>query len=570
MATGDLWTVNNNLPDGLNIRNGPGTDNTVVGALLSGDAVTELSKSDDGLWVKIEYIDQNGDIQYGWLDSNHMTVTPYQDIEVLETTENTTRAEDLYKSDTGIIETASDDMFSYAYENDQVDDSDFAQIDKVAGVFGLPYQFLPNTDPRLSRSPSASHLGYEYADKIISKIPLLFIAPGKPTFMKQYSNSAKTSVLTQLVNAGGNSSDKASLSALMEETGRYYTFEYDQARYYQFVNPMCRIAARYMNLQDVRIGGEALDTINWESFTKSRIQSLGDFGDFSSIPFYIDSDTSISESFSNSTTQSMIASTVNNISDMGREINFLLGYGGSAIDVINKNADVAAEIDAAQATIQRLLGSGNFLSNLANHITTVAAGGRLIFPEIWADSSFSRSYTCRFKFIAPDPSNLSVFLNVIVPLLHLLGLVAPQSIEKNPNGYTSPFLVRAIYKGVFNVDMGIITDMSVTKGAECQWTPSGVPTSIEVSVSIKDLYQVLSITPTTSTAWQYDTMNNTALMDYIANLCGVNMYKPEIARLIDIWWVNNISNRASDIPSNIWNNIQQKVQNTIMGIYRGE
>lgn len=570
MATGDLWTVNNNLPDGLNIRNGPGTDNTVVGALLSGDAVTELSKSDDGLWVKIEYIDQNGDIQYGWLDSNHMTVTPYQDIEVLETTENTTRAEDLYKSDTGIIETASDDMFSYAYENEQVDDSDFAQIDKVAGVFGLPYQFLPNTDPRLSRSPSASHLGYEYADKIISKIPLLFIAPGKPTFMKQYSNSAKTSVLTQLVNAGGNSSDKASLSALMEETGRYYTFEYDQARYYQFVNPMCRIAARYMNLQDVRIGGEALDTINWESFTKSRIQSLGDFGDFSSIPFYIDSDTSISESFSNSTTQSMIASTVNNISDMGREINFLLGYGGSAIDVINKNADVAAEIDAAQATIQRLLGSGNFLSNLANHITTVAAGGRLIFPEIWADSSFSRSYTCRFKFIAPDPSNLSVFLNVIVPLLHLLGLVAPQSIEKNPNGYTSPFLVRAIYKGVFNVDMGIITDMSVTKGAECQWTPSGVPTSIEVSVSIKDLYQVLSITPTTSTAWQYDTMNNTALMDYIANLCGVNMYKPEIARLIDMWWVNNISNRASDIPSNIWNNIQQKVQNTIMGIYRGE
>lgn len=570
MATGDLWTVNNNLPDGLNIRSGPGTDNSIVGALLSGDSVTELSKSDDGLWVRIEYIDQDGQTQYGWLDSGHMTVTPYQDIEVLETTENTTREEDLYKSDTDILETASDSMFSYAYENEQVDDSDFVQIDKVAGVFGLPYQFLPNTDPRLSRSATASHLGYEYADKIISKIPLLFIAPGKPTFMKQYSNSAKESVLNQLFAVGGNRSDQASLSALMEESGRYYTFEYDQARYYQFVNPMCRIAARYMNLQDVTIGGEALDTINWETFTKSRIQSLGDFGDFSSIPFYMDSDASISESFSNSTTQSMIASTVNNISDMGREINFLLGYGGSALDVINRNADVAAEIDAAQSTIQKLLGSGNFLSNLCNHITTVAAGGRLIFPEIWADSSFSRSYTCRFKFISPDPSNLSVYLNVIVPLLHCLGLVAPQSIEKNPNGYTSPFLVRAIYKGVFNVDMGIITDMSVTKGAECQWTPNGVPTSIEVSMSIKDLYQVLSITPTTSTAWQYDTMNNTALMDYIANLCGVNMYKPEVARLIDMWWVNNINNRASDVPSNIWNNIQQKVQNTIMGIYRNE
>ena len=63
-------------------------------------------------------------------------------------------------------------------------------------------------------------------------------------------------------------------------------------------------------------------------------------------------------------------------------------------------------------------------------------------------------------------------------------------------------------------------------------------------------------------------MNNTALMDYIANLCGINIYKPEMSRLIDMWYVNNISNRATDIPSNIWSNIQQKVQNSIMGIFR--
>ena len=562
MATGDLWTIT--APE-LAIRNGPSATDSAIGKLLKGSTAVELER--DGQYVKIEYFDQDGNQQYGWFNNAFASVTPYNDIEVVETTKNSTSGEDLYKSDTGYLEVAASDMFDYDLSS-TIDDSEFAQIDKVAGVFGLPYQFLPNTDPRLSNSTASNELGYEYADKIISKIPLLFIAPGKPTFMKQYSDSAKSSVLSQLVAAGGNSSDKMSLNSLMEESGRYYTFEYDQARYYQFVNPMCRIAARYMNVQDVSINGRNLDNINWEDFTKSRIQSLGDFGDFSSIPFYMDSDASISESFSNSTTQSMIASTVNNISDMGREINFLLGYGGSALDIINRNADVAAEIDAAQSVIQKMIGSGNFLSNLANHITTVAAGGRLIFPEIWADSQFSRSYTCRFKFISPDPSNLSVYLNVIVPLLHLLGLVAPQSIEKNPNGYTSPFLVRAIYKGVFNVDMGIITDMSVTKGAECQWTPNGVPTSIEVSISIKDLYQVLSITPTTSTAWQYDTMNNTALMDYIANLCGVNMYKPEVARLINMWYINNIANRVTDIPSNIWNNIQDKIQNSIMGIFR--
>ena len=39
------------------------------------------------------------------------------------------------------------------------------------------------------------------------------------------------------------------------------------------------------------------------------------------------------------------------------------------------------------------------------------------------------------------------------------------TVKDNPNGYVNPFLVRACYKGFFNIDTGIITDMSVTKGA---------------------------------------------------------------------------------------------------------
>lgn len=267
----------------------------------------------------------------------------------------------------------------------------------------------------------------------------------------------------------------------------------------------------------------------------------------------------------------MLSSTVNSISDMGRELNFLLGYGASAtgINALENNADIRSNVENVQETITKLLGTGNFLSNLASHLTTVASGGKLIFPEIWNDSNFSRSYNCEFKFVSPDPSKLSVYLNVLVPLFHLIGLVAPQSIDSNPNGYVNPFLVRAIYKGFFNVDMGIITDMSVTKGAECQWTPEGIPTSITVSISIKDLYSAMSITGTTNDNFKYDTLNNTALMDYIANLCGINIYRPEIARIIDMWFVNNFSNRVQDFwQVDIWAGIKDRVQNLIMGMYR--
>ena len=240
------------------------------------------------------------------------------------------------------------------------------------------------------------------------------------------------------------------------------------------------------------------------------------------------------------------------------------------MDAILNNEDVIKSTQNVDELVGKLLGSGSFLSNIGTHLRSVAAGGKLIFPEIWSDSSFSRSYNCEFKFISPDPSKLSVYLNVLVPLFHLLCLVAPQSIIDNPNGYMNPFLIRATYKGFFNVDMGIITDMSVTKGAECQWTPEGIPTSITVSISIKDLYSALSITPTKSTSdWKYDTMNNTALMDYIANLCGINIFEPEIGRLIDMWLVNNFTNRAEDFfQTDIWTGVSDRIQNLIMNIYR--
>lgn len=465
---------------------------------------------------------------------------------------------------------STDDVL--AFNNNNIEDSEFVKLKNVAGVFGLPYQFLPSADVRLDGSSKLENIGYEYGEKIVEKIPLLFMAPGKANFMTKYSNKNKQNILEKLITLGAGQDNKTQLSDLLDSDGRYYTFEYDTVRYYKFVNPMCRIAARYLNIHNITLEGSRLDNFNWENYTKSGIKTIGDFGSYTSIPFYVDTDTSISESFGNSTTQSMLASTVNSASDMAKELNFLLGYGagGKSADAFLEDTNIAQSVQNVTDMASRLLGAGGFFSNLGNHLVTVASGGKLVFPEIWSDSTFSRSFNVKFKFVSPDASKLSVYLNVLVPLFHLIGLVAPQMPENNPNGYTNPFLIRAIYKGFFNIDMGIITDMSVTKGAECQWTPEGVPTSIEVDIGIKDLYNAMSITSINSTnSYKYDTMNNTALMDYIANLCGINIYKPEITRIIDMWYTNNFENRITDFfEVDIWGGIQQRIQNTIVGIFR--
>lgn len=555
------WRVVNT--DSLRIRSGAGLNYSEIGTLYRGEIIEELNRAQVNNVIWIEH-------SKGWSAVSSGSDTYLEFVDYVSVGGGSSEpSTPPYVYDDNVGEGYQPNINTlFATTNSKVSNSEFVKFKNISGIFGLPYQFLPNTDIRLSGDKATENIGFEYAERIIERVPLMFISPGKANFMTKYSKSKRRSVLENIIqqNAGLNT---ASLESLLTTEGKYYTFEQNRVEYYKYVNPMCRIAARYLNIQDVILNGTRLDNMNWSNYADYGISSLGDFSSFGAIPFYVDAESSISETFSNSTTESLVASSVNSISDMGRELNFLLGYTSAATgigDVID--ADVAQNVKNVNDMISKLMGSGSFFTQLANHMATVASGGKLTFPEIWADSSFTRSFSCEFKFISPDPSIVSVYLNVLVPLFHLIGLVAPQSIKDNPNGYMNPFLIRAVYKGVFNIDMGIITDMSITKGAECQWTPEGIPTSITVSLTIKDLYSALSITKTDSTDWKYDTLNNTALMDYIANLCGINIFKPEVGRMIDMWFVNNFENRAKDLFPNLWDSWIQKAQNVIMNIYR--
>ena len=65
------------------------------------------------------------------------------------------------------------------------------------------------------------------------------------------------------------------------------------------------------------------------------------------------------------------------------------------------------------------------------------------------------------KLVSPSGDKLSIFLNILVPIYHLLGFCLPR--EATDQAYFSPFLIRAYYKGLFNVDMAIMPSLSVTK-----------------------------------------------------------------------------------------------------------
>ena len=78
--------------------------------------------------------------------------------------------------------------------------------------------------------------------------------------------------------------------------------------------------------------------------------------------------------------------------------------------------------------------------------------------------------------------------------------------------------------------MGLIQSVSFTKGGEGNWSQSGLPTVVDVSISVKELYSTMSIGKS-GTGMEV----NTSQMDYLANLCGINIMEPDLRRQFYLW-----------------------------------
>ena len=164
----------------------------------------------------------------------------------------------------------------------------------------------------------------------------------------------------------------------------------------------------------------------------------------------------------------------------------------------------------------------------------------MVFPELWSDSDYDRSYSIDIKLRSPDADDVSIFLNIIVPYIHLMALTAPRDMDglANSNGYVAPFLVRAFSISMFSIDMGIITDLSITKGGEGNWTTgSGLPTSVDVSLTIKDLYKSMYMTKATlnrNDSFFTKFIANDAEMEELMTLAGVQTQGISLERRWDI------------------------------------
>ena len=470
-------------------------------------------------------------------------------------------------------------------------------IDGSVRLFGLPHQFTPYTDHRVS---TTTNLGRAFTETFIFDAPTICIKPGTSNFLPGASDADRQSVIDAIMDFEASSNDdhaqglKAKLLELTEngQHVKYFDFIPKYSDYMSKVNMLCRICAVFMGLHKTKVPWvnnsivtfgnydwayysfksvyvnspyEATSPHTTNNHLAAFMETFKDHikKDSTYIQFYVDAGASFSESASNSTTQSALTSVTDQLSSIGKELAFISG-AGAGIGGTELDEAIKAGGNAADAWInQNLKGQESTLGNMFKRIFSTSnqliAGGNFLVPDIWNDSDYGKNYSFTVNLSTPYGNHMSYYLNIMVPLMHILAMALPTQV--GANAYTSPNLIRAFSPGWFSCDLGIIDSISIDKGGSGDaWSSNGFPTELKVSVSIRDLYSNLALPEKYSIT---DFFTNDNLMHYLMVNCGMDITDQNFSTAVNLLtslFSGSIENKITTPINKLFTGLGEKIR----------
>lgn len=462
------------------------------------------------------------------------------------------------------------------------------QYDVSNRLFNQPFQFLDTADKRIN---SNIRLGRKYMEHIASNSKIVFFQPGSTNYLPSVSQTKKdsiTEVFSKLATSAGDDSWVLSELISGDVPQKYFEFTSDYEGYMRYVNMLCRAASIFLGIGDREMphmgestgdGSESKGgkykyynwhNVKYKNFVKRKnstsmfekvkdytVSSVAEalFGHYNYVQFYCDNSTSISETMSNTTGSSKLAGLLDTGSEWMKELLFIggiedSGAGGLAAGMVNSVNELTAKLASKDGALSKILGSSS----------EILTGASLIFPEIYQSSEYSKSYSFTFNLMSPYGDIESIYLNVYVPMFHLLALTLPRQTPKSANSYSSPYLVRGFSKGWFSTQMAIIEQLSIEK---TEFNVDGFASAMKITLTLRDLYSDLMMSPTSHPT---EFFSNSGMIDFLATLCGVDITKPQF-----VLYINTIGalllNQVMDIPLNIQAEFMKNVRRITSPLY---
>lgn len=500
-------------------------------------------------------------------------------------------------------------------------------IGRMLFVHGMPFQFTHYADRRpgstkqygnaseyydLTRkgtsiksgstnTAGADFYGRSYEQEIACNIPIMSVVPGEPQYMSLLTGSfvfpsykkAKKSTGRDFAKFFNNLSDSELRSAIAtvdagvsnKDLYQYYTMTVNTDEYFAYVNTLCKMSAILMGLSDFEYLGTKCTLVDWGNYNST--QSGGQdynmleevIGVDGGVSFAYDPGSSVTDSIGNTLGDSAFTGLIKGISQKAREAGFLFGrWGDDAVDYLSAvdGTDYDSAVnDITGSALGRIFSGQGIIGRASTWIKNSGKGMNIRFPQIWQDSSSNKDYSIEMHFIAPYATNFCKWRYVLVPFFHCFALAAPR-IRSTLTMYSTPFLIRAYSKGYFNVEMGMITNLSWRRFGDGgdMVSDDGIPTQIDVTMDFQDMYQTIGMSKIDG-AWDPLNLsgkgigkeaglffNNTGLMDMLGTMSGVNMNRMNIGERIALYWNAVFSIGVAGLPGNFKRNITDRIRNT--------
>ena len=207
------------------------------------------------------------------------------------------------------------------------------------------------------------------------------------------------------------------------------------------------------------------------------------------VTFRVNNTGAQSESFTTSSKESGIASTINSMSGGMRDTRFNTGNG---------SIDSGGLIDTA------LSGVTSFFQGMASSFKLdglgLLAGNAFVdIPKVPDGTSAEIN---RFNFTlnlrSPYGHDLSRLMNEIIPTCCILAGVLPQSTGRH--SYTTPLMCEVFCRGRVHIRLGMIESVSITRGTgDVAWLRDGKWMGTDIQVSVADMTSVIHMPLQTGT-----------------------------------------------------------------------
>jgi len=202
------------------------------------------------------------------------------------------------------------------------------------------------------------------------------------------------------------------------------------------------------------------------------------------VAFEVDFVGTTTDSFSNSLKDIDAKGMLNSLGGSARNVQFSLG-GGNVLGDMQK-----AATDTIKDVAMGALSGATF--GLSNVLQALLGGGYIDMPKMWDNSSANLSkHTYKMTLTSPYGNPISQIMNLDIPLAMIMAGMLPQAIGES--SYTSPFLCKSFLRGIQDIDLGMITELSITRGVtNLGFNEQGRPLSLDISFTITDFSEVVS------------------------------------------------------------------------------